>query len=150
MGPRDRVYFGSPNGERTLGEIVKVNPSRYKVRQLEERGGRPIGTLWNVPKSLCTPELDEAPTAHTVPAAPKPKRAEQGIMHAIRYVYGALSPENLYADGLRSRSAALRVRASFNRQLRELFVELGRKVDEDQAYRYFEAERAAQAPAPAI
>lgn len=53
-----KVYFGRPNGEKTLGEIVKINPKRFKIRTLEKRGGYQQyteGALWNVPPSLCTP-----------------------------------------------------------------------------------------------
>ena len=43
----ERVYFGRVHGERTLGEIVKVNRATVTVRQLETRGAireRPAGT----------------------------------------------------------------------------------------------------------
>lgn len=56
-----RVYFGRENGEETLGEIVKINPKKFKVKTLEARGVRKnhaIGTIWTVPPSLCTPESD--------------------------------------------------------------------------------------------
>ena len=56
-----RVYFGRENGEETLGEIVKINPKKFKVKTLESRGVRKnhaIGTIWTVPPSLCTPESD--------------------------------------------------------------------------------------------
>ena len=33
-----KIYFGRANGEKTLGEIVKVNSKNLKVRQLEQRG----------------------------------------------------------------------------------------------------------------
>jgi len=53
-----KVLFGRSNGQQTLGEIVKVNPRKFKVKQLEERGVRKshsVGTVWTVPPSLCTP-----------------------------------------------------------------------------------------------
>lgn len=51
-----KIYFGRTHGESTLGEVVKVNPSKVKVRQLEARGtmrAYPVGTVWTVPASLC-------------------------------------------------------------------------------------------------
>jgi hypothetical protein len=60
-----RVYFGRPNGEKTLGEVVKVNRTKLKVRQLESRGqyrNHPEGAIWNVPLSFCTPEDNGRPS----------------------------------------------------------------------------------------
>ena len=65
-----KVYFGRGNGEQTLGEIVKVNPKKFKVKQLETRGTRKshaIGTVWTVPPSLCTPADTEATTTSFTP-----------------------------------------------------------------------------------
>ena len=56
-----QVYFGRENGEQTLGKIVKINPKKFKVEQLESRGTRKshnIGTVWTVPPSLCSPATD--------------------------------------------------------------------------------------------
>lgn len=53
----DKVYFGRNFGEKTLGEVVKVNRVKVKVRQLESRGtykSHPVGTVWTVPVSLLT------------------------------------------------------------------------------------------------
>jgi len=49
-----KVRFGRPNGEKTEGIIIKINPKSLKVETLENRGrtGRSItGTVWKVPKS---------------------------------------------------------------------------------------------------
>lgn len=61
-----RVIFGRPNGERTLGEIVKMNPSKAKVKTLEGRGALPnlVGVVWGVPYSLMTPVETDAPVVH--------------------------------------------------------------------------------------
>jgi hypothetical protein len=51
----DKVYFGRSHGEQTLGEVVKVNRVKVKVRQLESRGmykSHAVGTVWTVPVSL--------------------------------------------------------------------------------------------------
>jgi len=53
-----RVYFGRPNGQKTLGEILRVNPSKAKVRVLEQRGTHSISAEWSVPYSLMTPATD--------------------------------------------------------------------------------------------
>jgi hypothetical protein len=50
----DLVVFGRPNGEKTIGEIVKVNRKTYKVRILENRGSKSVaGQEWKVGKTLC-------------------------------------------------------------------------------------------------
>ena len=36
----DKVMFGRPNGEQTLGRIEKVNQKTYKIKTLESRGTR--------------------------------------------------------------------------------------------------------------
>ena len=58
------VQFGRKNGEQTVGEIIKVNAKRCKVRTLSARGsnGRsPAGSVWTVPFSLLTPFTGEVP-----------------------------------------------------------------------------------------
>lgn len=69
-----RVYFGRSHGERTLGEVIKINPTKVKVRQLEARGTMrdyAVGTVWGVPASLCT----LAPEGATPVVLPEEKRA---------------------------------------------------------------------------
>ena len=51
----DKVYFGRPNGEKTLAKITKINRKTYKVTQLESRGTKrnyAIGSEWTVPHDL--------------------------------------------------------------------------------------------------
>jgi len=72
-----KVMFGRPNGEKTLGEVIKVNPKKVKVKQLEARGGYPIGTPWSVPPSMLTevtaPSMLTEVTGQVTPkAAPAP------------------------------------------------------------------------------
>jgi len=51
----DRVYFGRPNGEKTLAKITKVNRKTYSIETLESRGARgKKGQKWRVPFSLAT------------------------------------------------------------------------------------------------
>lgn len=53
-----KVTYGRSRGEKTRGEIVKINHKTAKVRQLEARGtmkSHPVGTIWTVPFSLMAP-----------------------------------------------------------------------------------------------
>jgi hypothetical protein len=155
----DKVYFGRSHGEQTLGEVVKVNRVKVKVRQLEQRGmyrTHAVGTVWTVPVSLLV-KADDSTQATKPPVgaygphemgmlrsalygsqdvAPKAKRPEAEILVEIRRIYAGLSPENLHCDGEISRSAAARRGAALNKRLRECFMELGRKVSEGEAFGY--------------
>ena len=47
------VRFGRPNGQKTMGEITKVNHKSVKVKTLESRGVNnrsATGAMWRVPK----------------------------------------------------------------------------------------------------
>jgi len=47
------VQFGRENGEKTIGEIVKINMKKAKVKITEDRGSRSkSGTEWGVPFSM--------------------------------------------------------------------------------------------------
>ena len=101
----DKVHFGRTHGEKTLGEIIKVNPKRYKVKQLESRGTMrdfPIGTVWSVAPSL----MSLADPATAAPA-PTGKRPDGAIIAEIKGIYG---------------------------QLHDRFRELGREVSETEAF----------------
>ena len=51
----DKIYFGRPNGEKTLAKITKVNRKTYSIETLESRGARgKKGQKWRVPFSLAT------------------------------------------------------------------------------------------------
>jgi len=131
----DKVYFGRTHGEQTLGEVVKVNRVKVKVKQLDSRGtyrSYPVGTVWTVPVSLLT-KVDSSGQA--VPEAPKPKRPEAEVMAEIQGIYCQLSPENLSCDGELPLSLVRRRSAALNRALRACFQELGRRVSECEAYR---------------
>jgi hypothetical protein len=130
----DKVLFGRGNGEQTLGEVVKVNRAKIKVKQLEARGtmrSYPIGTVWGVPRGMLV-RVDAAGQA--VPQAPQPKRAEADIMKDIGNAYCGLSPENLSCDGELPLYLVQRRRGQLNRRLNECFRELGRRVSEDEAF----------------
>jgi hypothetical protein len=133
MKPGDRVYFGRPNGEQTLGEVVKVNRTSVKVRQLEERGqyrNRPVGTTWRVPLALCRPaDASATPLPPSPPPASKPKRTEAEIIADLQSVECALSPEILSCDGELPVSQIRRRAASLRRWQAELLRELGRPLN---------------------
>tara|TARA_A100001201_G_C4085871_1_gene200453 strand:- start:433 stop:627 length:195 start_codon:yes stop_codon:yes gene_type:complete len=57
-----KVRFGRPNGEKTVGEIVKVNQKSVKVKTHEARGinGRSAsGVVWRVAKHPSLLEIVE-------------------------------------------------------------------------------------------
>lgn len=184
----DQVVFGRPNGEQTLGEVVKVNRKNLKVKQLEERGSRRVrsaGTIWTVHPSLCrhaeavevyrAPNFDELPQGtyrkstgrkrtvrcswcrqlgHNARGCPErksgnsgpaprskgasmpPARSEKEIMKDILTVYAQLSPENLSCDGELPMAQVRKRHRALTGKLHTLFAELGREVDEVEAYRY--------------
>ena len=119
-----KVMFGRRNGQQTLGEIIKVNPKKLKVKQLESRGvykNHAIGSIWGVPKSLCTP----------VNAS---KRSDAEIINDLKRIECRLSPENLSCDGELSRTE---VRRRYNRLMSDkktLIAELGREPTFDELW----------------
>jgi len=158
MKKGDKVYFGRGRGEKTLGEIVKVNPKSYKVKQLESRGtskAYAVGTVWTVPHRLATPAEGGVPApapmrrTPVAPTHPKGSRPVGEVLADINRCYSGLSPENLHCDGEASMAHVRRMSARLNRELRALFVEYGREVGEVEAYRLYEAARKAGfTPAP--
>jgi len=62
-------------------------------------------------------------------------RAFLDIARECQNVYNSLSPECLTCDGERSRSEVTRIAAELNRALKALFIEAGRQISEDEAYR---------------
>jgi len=134
------VYFGRPNGQKTLGKVLKVNRKKLKVQTLESRGHRVTsGETWVVPPSLCTPADGGRPpqVTKTPSKAAGPDYTglpESQLLRMVQGCYAGLSPENLYADGLRSRTQARREAARLNRELKACFQALGRTVSENEAY----------------
>lgn len=143
-----KVLFGRGNGTKTLGKILKCNPSKAKIETLEERGngrGSHVGAIWTVPYSLMEPDTQEIVNPGkviTVPPVKRPKLTfnpfqsgvEQHILQAIACVYNELSPENLSCDGECSISQIRAKQATLNRQLRGLQQAFGREVDEMEVF----------------
>jgi hypothetical protein len=132
--PGTQVFFGRTAGEKTLGEVVKVNGKSVKVKQLEARGtlkDHKVGTVWRVALSMVTPATGNvAPAAPNAPAA---RRPEAEIKRDIAGCYSRLSPENISCDGMLSRAEVARRAAAVRARLRVLFSELGRTITEEEA-----------------
>lgn len=47
-----KVLFGRAKGEKTLGVVVKCNPSKAKIMTLEPRGQTTPGAHWSVPYGM--------------------------------------------------------------------------------------------------
>jgi hypothetical protein len=88
----DLVLFGRTHGEKTRGRVVKINASTIKVEQTEERGGRPIGTVWRVASSLVYP-LEGSPAlpalAPLVALPPMPGTARPSFRVGQRVAFTA-------------------------------------------------------------
>jgi hypothetical protein len=155
-----KVMFGRPNGEKTLGEVVKTNPSKCKVKTLAVRGegrGSDVGTVWTVPYSLMTPagvafldEFNSLPPTSFFPQGqaaildpadlPLPynkfSHGDNLIIEAIVDTYSRLSPENLTCDGERPAAQVRALGNTLNHRLKHLFMALGRPVSETVAYKW--------------
>lgn len=135
------VFFGRPNGQKTLGEIVKVNRKKIKIRTLENRGHRTTsGEVWTVPPSLCAPADSGRPAQVTRKVAPASGPDYSGLSKAqllnrIQSIYCQLSPENLSCDGELSRTQVLRRHAQLQRDLKACFKAFG-PVPESEACGY--------------
>lgn len=140
-----QVRFGRDNGEKTIGTVIKTNPTKAKVQILESRGngrGSVPGATWNVPYSLMEPVDGAALPA--VPVAPKVEplafspfdAVTNHLIAAINCIYGDLSPENLSCDGELSRAQVQAKYTRLQRALKGCFMALGREVGESEAYDY--------------
>lgn len=121
----DRVSFDA-RGRTITGFVRQVNRKTVSVQP--GAGSR----YWRVSPGLLRKADGPAP-------APKAKRPEREILRDIDSVYCQLSPENLTCDGEASAAHILRMSVHLNRRLRDLFDELGRKVDEIECWRLLKA-----------
>jgi len=150
----DKVYFGRGRGEQTLGEVVKLNEKKAKIKTLERRGANhPAGQEWGVPYSMI--RFADKTAEPTKTSAPPPVERVQAVAEPLTYspftgndnlileaivgVYDSLSPENLSGDGELPITTIRRRRADLERRLRGLTLALGREVSEDQAYEWWKS-----------
>ena len=124
----ERICLGRVHGERTLGEIVKVNRATVTVHQLRDARRYSRAPGWYDLARSFVRFARRAPSDGTssrycvwCPSRRRPKRAEPEIVHEIVNVYGGLSPE-IECDGELSRSQVERRRAVLNRRMRDLFT----------------------------
>lgn len=126
------VLFGRGNGEQTRGEVIKVNPTRLKVKTLESRGTKkayPVGSVWVVPFALATPETGATASTPSTPKALTPAREAEILREAANCHWKLDSPEYLFADGERSRSAAHALARNLAARIKALEKELGHSIE---------------------
>jgi hypothetical protein len=152
-----KVMFGRGNGEQTLGEIIKINPTKAKVKTLQTRGngrGSSAGAIWTVPYSLMNPAgvafIDELNSLPPLDSAELPlpynEFSEMNlIVEAVVQTYNHLSPEWLTCDGELPRTRVIARKIELERRLKGLFMALGRPVSESVAYKWEEERCAASA-----
>ena len=116
----DRVSFDAGD-KMVTGTITRCNRKTVTVENCDDgtRGYR------------------VSPTMLRAASGSAPKRSEDDVMRDIFNQYVGLSPENLSADGERSRSEVSRRRTAIYRRLIGLQFELGREVSEDQAWAWY-------------
>lgn len=139
-----QILFGRPNGEKTKGTLLKVNVSKCKVRQDEERGGHRVGTTWTVPFELIYKIGSDGEAVIPAPAAPAPKQPKSNFwimehkleLEILGRIYNHLSPENLSADGERPLWQVRKIHADLTRKLKACFVLLDEEIDETECYDY--------------
>ena len=84
-----KVLFGRSNGEKTLGEIVKINRKNFKVKTLEARGTRrnhKVGSVWNVPPTLCKPGPNEKLNKTSSPRRKNKSYSKKDGSHDYRHL----------------------------------------------------------------
>jgi len=67
------------------------------------------------------------------------RRTEKEVLQDINNVFCYLSPENLTCDGELPRSVVQKKLKKLNKELKALFVEFGREVDEMEAWNLLSA-----------
>jgi hypothetical protein len=140
------VVFGSPNGEKTRGVVIKVNPAKAKVQPLEARGSKSLEDVgeWSVPYSLMESTgfaKESKVTKERLEYNPFHPGWKQNIISAIACCYSDMSPENAHADGERSRMEAHRIINISDKRKRALENILGFEVSEGEAYDYTQKRR---------
>ena len=132
--PGQRVIFGRANGEKTLGVVVKCNPTKAKVHTLEARGkASPVGTIWMVPYSLLEPAGDaspEQPQRHSIAYDPH-DAVNNAILAAFIEAYKAYGFRSLIEVHANPASGPAE-RAKCSRQIKGLTAAYGRMPSESE------------------
>jgi len=136
------VIFGKGNGEKTRGVVIKVNPTKAKVRTTENRGYRhEAGTVWTVPYSLLQ-AIDDNGTVVEKEIKYNPfTHVDNLILEAVLCCYGELSPENLSCDGEASYLQIVNKKNSISKKLKGLLMAYGMEVSEKQIYDWHDSKR---------
>lgn len=140
----DEVLFGRPNGEKSLGKVIKLNPKAAVIATLNERGnGRSeVGAKWRVAYSLIYPKGGKTPKSNEEEIAYNPfSTIENHLMGALVEIYSGLSPENLHCDGEASLSQVVARKEELTQQLKYTCLALRRMVTEEQAYKWNDLRR---------
>jgi hypothetical protein len=135
-----KVYFGRENGEKTLAEVIKMNPARAKVKTLEQRGhgrGSTPGSVWTVAYQALTVAPADAKAGQDVfvpPPVPtkleySPFDEDNALYSALAGVYNQMEPDALTCDGEASRGQAAAKMRVLQRKLKGLNYAIGREID---------------------
>lgn len=150
-----QVYFGRENGQKTLGKIIKLNPTKAKVETLEARGidGRSKpGSVWSVPYVILKPADPSVIQDRLKPISIQSNpltfnffdHINNLILEAIVACYNQLSPENLTADGERPMAQVRMASVRLERQLRALIAAYNGPVaslTEEVVYAWYDSRR---------
>ncbi len=142
------VYFGRENGEKTLGKIVKMNPTKAVIETLENRGngrGAATGAQWRVPYGMLIPKNGAAVTP-VVPQTNLQKIAllsysifmgiQNQLMEVLLQAYSELSPESLTCDGEASQEHIRNTRIKCAQVIKGVTIALGFEVSESEVYQW--------------
>lgn len=143
-----KVIFGTDNGAKTKGTVVKINRVKAKIRQDEVRNSRPIGTVWGVPPSFIQTEdgkfvtddwdivdnradvfMQKSSDEDTMPSQLWMSQHQHEI-HILSEIYSNLSPENLTCDGELPQSNIKQRFRELQRKLDAVFVLMDRRMSE--------------------
>ena len=135
------VIFGSGNGEKTRGVVVKVNPTKAKVRTTESRGYKQhdAGTIWTVPYPLLQMVDDNGTVVEKEIKYNPFTHVDNLILEAVLCCYGELSPENLSCDGEANYYQMINRKNTINKKLKGLLIAYGTEISEKQIYDWHES-----------
>jgi hypothetical protein len=136
LQPEDlnQPFYGGRGEYVLVGLNTKARTMPLLGEQVEM--GRRTGKRYKFTPDAVKFGLERYRAAHAGPAGPakppEPKGMTPERMEKFKDLANRLSPENLFADGERSRSAAARIRTQLMREWKTLEALVGRKVTEDE------------------